>query len=462
MALRLLGVILSLNISICVIAAGALLYNCEIRASAAYRLISTAGAPLESASPWSELAGVRAEDLDSEPPGVRFHAPFSKVFPANTRDAVRSVIVVAGDVYYAVSVDKGASFTHVTVDINPFLALFRICLLALLLLELWTVISETGKNRHMVHKLLNPITELTRAAQSISDVSKRLDPDKMAALAGKLEGINATRLDTRIQIDDTQEELKSLARAINNMLDRINDSYRAQVRFVSDASHELRTPISVIQGYTNLLDRWGKNDKKTLQESIDAIKEEAANMKELIEQLLFLARGDNDTIMLQVETFDLSELVTEVAGETKMLDDTHTLEIKPGTALVSADRALIKQALRILVDNAVKYTDPGGKIILASESDDGYAKLSVTDTGIGISGEAVARIFDRFYRTDESRTRATGGAGLGLSIAKRIASKHEGHMEVPSRESIGTKITILLPVTAVPLYENNSPVRELP
>ena len=104
------------------------------------------------------------------------------------------------------------------------------------------------------------------------------------------------------------------------MLDRINESYRSQVRFVSDASHELRTPISVIQGYANLLDRWGKNDEKTLQESIDAIKDETANMKGLVEQLLFLARGDNNTMALQIEHFELSALAVEVLQETQMID----------------------------------------------------------------------------------------------------------------------------------------------
>jgi signal transduction histidine kinase len=248
------------------------------------------------------------------------------------------------------------------------------------------------------------------------------------------------------------------------MLDRINDSYRAQVRFVSDASHELRTPISVIQGYANLLDRWGKNDEKTLQESINAIKDEAANMKDLVEQLLFLARGDNDTILLQPEVFSLSDLAGEVVGEFTMIDATHQFEFRPGTGdiAVKADRGLIKQALRILVDNAVKYTDAGGHITLAASGDGVNATLSVSDDGIGIKPEAVGHVFERFYRADASRARATGGAGLGLSIAQWIATKHDGHMEVLSREGIGTRISIVLPATGntVPATGNMVPATD--
>ncbi|HBC92592.1 MAG TPA: sensor histidine kinase, partial [Pelotomaculum sp.] len=250
---------------------------------------------------------------------------------------------------------------------------------------------------------------------------------------------------TRISVGETQSELKSLASAINGMLDRINESYRSQVRFVSDASHELRTPISVIQGYVNLLDRWGKNDEKTLQESIDAIKDETENMKSLVEQLLFLARGDNNTMALQVERFELSALAEEVLRETQMIDGGHEYNSHAAPVFINADRSLVKQATRILIDNAMKYSPPGKRIIVSVSSADGYARLTVQDEGIGIKSEAVPRILDRFYRADESRAKATGGAGLGLSIAKWITERYGGHIEVLSRLDIGTRISIVFP-----------------
>jgi signal transduction histidine kinase len=205
----------------------------------------------------------------------------------------------------------------------------------------------------------------------------------------------------------------------------------------------------VIQGYANLLDRWGKNDEKVLQESIEAIKDEAANMKGLVEQLLFLARGDNNTITLQIERFDLSELAEEVLRETQMIDGGHVYESHLQPVFVAADEALLKQAMRILVDNAIKYTPAGELVQISLMEKEGFARLTVQDDGIGIPPDAVSKIFDRFYRADESRARATGGTGLGLSIAKWIAERHGGHMEVLSRENIGTRITIVLPAVAV-------------
>jgi len=228
-------------------------------------------------------------------------------------------------------------------------------------------------------------------------------------------------------------------------LDRINETYRSQIRFVSDASHELRTPIAVIEGYANLLDRWGKRDEKTLEEGITAIKDEASNMKDLVEQLLFLARGDNNTMNLQFEHFDLAQLGDEVLRESQMIDGGHDYDSSTESIYVYADKGLIKQALRILVDNAIKYTNAGGKITLSISGKDGKAVLAVSDEGIGIAPEAVSQIFDRFYRADQSRARATGGSGLGLSIAKWIAERHGGHMEVLSRQGIGTKVSIAIP-----------------
>jgi two-component system sensor histidine kinase ArlS len=451
---RLFAIFLTFDIIICLIAGVTLTVYCEDQVSDAVMLMGQT--PGESPG-LPNLPGVTIETVDAANPadGFQVISPFSSLLPDHTREAERSIRMgdsAGGSLYeklggltYHVYVETLWTIYNISVDIGSFLYYFAIAFSVLLVIELFSLLTNTAKNARLVRRTLDPITELTRAAQNLNAVSSQLDPNKMAALAGKLEGINAARLDTRIQVDETQEELKNLARAINGMLDRINESYRAQVRFVSDASHELRTPISVIQGYANLLDRWGKNDEKTLQESIAAIKDEAANMKDLVEQLLFLARGDNNTIMLQAEPFNLSELANEVIHEMTLIDSTHNFTPKLKDVTVTADKGLIKQALRILVDNAIKYTDPGGNIALITESADGYAKLSVRDDGIGISPEIVPRIFDRFYRADESRARATGGAGLGLSIAKWITSRHGGHMEVLSREGVGTKISLVLP-----------------
>ncbi len=320
----------------------------------------------------------------------------------------------------------------------------------LLLVELLLLVRGARKGRKRIRRILKPLTEMAKQAQTITSASggelKTDEMERLRDLAGTISNIDATKLDKRLSVDSNQIELKDLATAINSMLNRIDEAYRAQVRFVSDASHELRTPISVIQGYVNLLDRWGKNDETTLQESIDAIKSESENMKELIEQLLFLARGDNETLHINLENFDSNTVVEEVIKETRLLDTLHIFRIQSeGPIYLYADRQLMKQALRILIDNSIKYSPDEGEIVVKISKDDCWVMISVQDNGIGIDSENLPYIFDRFYRSDESRARKTGGSGLGLSIMKWIIDRHNGTIEVISRKGIGTRTTFKLP-----------------
>ncbi len=277
----------------------------------------------------------------------------------------------------------------------------------------------------------------------MTHMSKR----EIESLTGELDKIDAAHLDSRIDLPPTQKELRSLAQAINELMDRVNQAYSAQMRFVSDASHELRTPIAVIQGYAALLDRWGKTDPEALQESIDAIRGEAASMERLVEQLLFLARGDNDSQPVKMETLDLTDLAGEVLREEEMIHPERTFLPRWGEDPVSiyADPGLMKQLLRILMDNSLKYSPPEGRIYLRVLASQGHVRLTVQDEGMGIPPEGIPHIFERFYRTDQSRDRKTGGTGLGLSIAKWIVERHGGWFEIVSRPEVGTRITVVLP-----------------
>ncbi|MCL2579287.1 MAG: HAMP domain-containing histidine kinase [Oscillospiraceae bacterium] len=296
-----------------------------------------------------------------------------------------------------------------------------------------------------VRRTLLPISQLTVAAHQSMSAQQAPGDLHLGSTIDVLNAINEQRLDTRIDVEGEREELRGLAVAINAMLDRVDSAYNSQLRFVSDASHELRTPIAVIQGYANLLSRWGKEDPKALEESIAAIKSEAENMKELVEQLLFLARSDNNSITMEMDYIDLTELVKEVARESEMIGGDHKIACPDRPPLfVSGDAGLLKQAVRILVDNAFKYTPTGGQITLDAKMADGMATLGVTDSGVGIPPEVLPKLFDRFYRADASRTRQTGGAGLGLSIAKWIVDSHGGVIDIISREDLGTRVIIKL------------------
>ena len=195
-----------------------------------------------------------------------------------------------------------------------------------------------------------------------------------------------------------------------------------------------------------MLDRWGKTDEKILEESIEAIKDESESMQHLVEQLLFLARGDSGRTPLNLTDFDLSDMIKEVWEESVMIDKTHDYLFENGGELpVRGDVSLIKQAARILIENASKYTPEGGEIKLRSLVSDGHPAFSVQDSGIGISESDIPYIFDRFYRADDSRSKQTGGSGLGLAIAKWIVERHGGSFEIISRKDIGTRITVVLP-----------------
>lgn len=294
-----------------------------------------------------------------------------------------------------------------------------------------------------IRRTLKPLNEMAETASRLSDMA--FDEEKFHTLEDAISKISPTASDERVHIGDN--ELQGLEAAINNLLDRMRDSYRQQARFVSDASHELRTPISVIQGYANMLDRWGKEDESVLDESIKAIKSESENMKNLVEQLLFLARGINGKTQLQMAEFSLNDMMTEVLEESKMIDKNHVYKyIEKEKATVYGDIGLLKQTARILIDNAAKYTDEGELIILkVGISTKGEPYFSVQDNGIGMNEEDVTHIFERFFRADTARVRKNGGTGLGLSIAKWIIDNHKGYFSVLSRKDIGTRITVFLP-----------------
>ena len=405
-------------------------------------------------------AGQAAEAGSALAP-LGFRLPGWLPSPAETEGGVRWFNPGTVDLLFLVTFSTGDTTSYtlylphngdpytIQIDLSSPAAIFVFAARVLLICQLASLITNLFKNAGSIKKVLRPIQELAATAAKLNQ-AERMSPEELRALAGKLDEINATHLDQRVSVSGTQRELQTLAQAINAMLDRIDEAYRSQMRFVSDASHELRTPIAVIQGYANLLNRWGKDDPATRQEAIDAIRAEADSMKELVEQLLFLARGDNDSMHIQMEMFDLTEVAAEVLKETEMIDQTHTFAARwEGAVPVRADVGLTKQALRILVDNAIKYTAAGGRITLSAGVKDGFARLSVQDEGHGIDAESLPHIFDRFYRTDESRARQTGGTGLGLAIAKWIVDRHGGWFEVRSWPGVGTRMTIVLPLAAL-------------
>ena len=300
--------------------------------------------------------------------------------------------------------------------------------------------GRVGKDKS--RRLMEPLERIAQTAEELSRA--RFDPEKLHHLEDAIGTVSPLSPDAHVYTGD--KEMQGLETAINNMLARTQETYREQSRFVSDASHELRTPIAVIQGYADMLHRWGKDDETVLEEGISAIQSESTHMKKLIEQLLFLARGDNGRTQLTMEPVDISQMLAEVYEESKMIHPDREWRLDAETPIyVTGDADMLKQTARILVDNAVKYTKEGDKISLRSRMKDGSPCFEVQDNGIGIKQEDLAHIFDRFFRSDPARARATGGTGLGLSIAKWIVERHGGYFDVFSREEFGTRIGVVLP-----------------
>ena len=288
-------------------------------------------------------------------------------------------------------------------------------------------------------------------------VSQRL-LQPIRSMTDTVKSIEVSDLGTRLEVSDTKDELSELAVTFNHMLERIQQGFDQQQRFVSDASHELRTPVTVIRGYADMLSRWGRHDEETLQEGLEAIGSEAENMQELIEKLLFLARADQKRQILHKELLDMQALVGDVFRKMQMAVDSHHLQLLANEpAMVLADKVTMRQMLRIFLENAVKYTPAGGVIRLSSSrcpENAGCLELMIEDTGIGIAEEEQEKIFQRFYRVDSSRTKEAGqpgGTGLGLSIAKWIADRHGIKIRVESQPGTGTRFTLKIPLQVVRL-----------
>ena len=236
-----------------------------------------------------------------------------------------------------------------------FMGIVLIAVVSYQLLNLLFSLTHTAR----IRRKLRPLNELALQAEAISEVP--LDTTKFEELEEAILKVPADSNGARISTGD--QDLASIEAALNSLLYRMQEARMQQARFVDDASHELRTPIAVIQGYVNMLDRWGKDDPAVLDESIQAIKNESENMKELIDQLLFLARGDNGRQKLAMARIDLAEIMREVWEESTMIDPDHKYLFEENeNCFIDGDPAMIKQSIRIFVQNAAKYSDKGNNI----------------------------------------------------------------------------------------------------
>lgn len=276
---------------------------------------------------------------------------------------------------------------------------------------------------------------------SMGWVLKLVDDLRRAA-----DSIDAGRLDVQLPASG-EHEIGDLARSLNHLIDRLRKRAEAQTRFVADASHELATPVAGIRGYTNILRAWGADDPEVRDEAIRAIDRESRRMARLCGDLLTLVRSEATRDYRPIK-FDLNARCREVLAATATRYIDKGLEFvgpEEDTLVITGDADLIEDAISILVDNAAKYTAEGGIVGVATKRRRDGVSIIVSDTGPGIPPEDLPAIFERFYRSDASRSKETGGFGLGLSIAKSLIDSAGGTLTVSSAVGEGTTFTITLP-----------------
>jgi signal transduction histidine kinase len=251
--------------------------------------------------------------------------------------------------------------------------------------------------------------------------------------------------EAKLQLSHAPTEVKELAQTFNMMLSRLSDAWEQQRQFVSNVSHELRTPLTVVLGYLQSLLRRSTNLNDYQREALETAASEADRTVRLLQELLDLARVDSGYMHFHLEPIGLHGLITEVAEMAKKFSNRIILVRATSNVEVIADRDRLKQILINLIDNAVKYSEADQPITLELEYLDKQAIVRVCDRGVGIPLQDQIRIFERFYRVNEDRSRSTGGHGLGLAIVKTLVEGMNGSITVQSKPGEGSTFIIALP-----------------
>jgi len=274
--------------------------------------------------------------------------------------------------------------------------------------------------------------------------------DRVIAAA---DSISIQNLSQRLEVPETGDEIQRLSETLNRMLARLDDSVQRISQFTADASHELRGPVSLMRTTAELAIKDGRSNAEYRQD-MSQILTEAERTTRLIDSLLLLARTDAGTDGVHRELTDVAHAVRQAVGQAQTLAINKkiriNLEIDSEPVTVNGADEALRRLCFILLDNAVKYTPEGGQVALRLSVTDAHAELSVADSGIGIRPEDQKYIFDRFWRSDKVRSRGMGGAGLGLSIARWIAARHDGTIDVRSEPGQGSTFTVKLPLAVVP------------
>ncbi len=295
-----------------------------------------------------------------------------------------------------------------------------------------------------------PIAILLASGGGYFLARKSLAP--VVAMSSQAGRIGSANLHERLPVQNEKDELGHLARSFNSLLDRLAESFDRQRRFMADASHELRTPVAILRGESEVALSQQARSAEDYRESLGVLHHEAERLTRIVEDLFTLTRADAGQYPLQPREFYLDELIAECVHSARTLAQAKkislTFEGAPESP-IHADESLLRRMLLNLLDNAIKYTPEFGRVTVSCQRSRQEYAVSIADTGSGIPAELRPRIFERFFRADKARSRSEtdgGGAGLGLAISRWIAEAHQGRLELTRSDSTGSTFTAYLPV----------------
>jgi len=316
--------------------------------------------------------------------------------------------------------------------------------------------SELLANLRVALGWLVPITVILASAGGYFLARKNLSP--VADMTARADRISESTLHDRLAVQNPADELGRLATTLNRLLDRLDLAFERQRRFIADASHELRTPLAILQGESEVALSNPSRTPEEYHESLSVLQHEARRLTRIVEDMFTLSRADAGQYPVNRRELYLDELVAECAHSVRTLAAAKSITFSvesSGELPFSGDESLLSRMLLNLLDNAIKYTPNGGEVTVSARSTPAGPQITVANNGAGIPQEFHSRIFERFFRADQARTRANatagsaGGAGLGLSIARWIAEAHRGTLTLTRSDASGTVFTVTLPAETV-------------
>jgi heavy metal sensor kinase len=416
---------------------------------------SSARSPFEAGTSIADLDQVMTDQF-----GIRPLGRFIQILDESGRVGDRSTNLRDVQIPISVQTLKAASKGAITFETVRVMGKYPLRVVTI-------PISENGKMAGIVqvgsslegvedalHQLLLilliavPAALLVASAGGLFLANKALRPvDAITQIARR---IGSGDLSQRIRIKRANDELGRLASTFNEMIAKLEKSFRQVKRFTADASHELKTPLTILRGEVEV----GLKKKRGLKEYqriLASNLEEISRMSRIVEDLLTLSRADMGELTMEREEIELSTLAREVWEDLQMMAKKKRVQLKfmdDGFTRVEGDPLFLRQLILNITENGLKYTPAGGEVALKvkGDRDQGVVRLFVSDTGVGIPQKDLKRVFDRFFRVDTARSRETGGTGLGLSICQWIAHAHEGQIAVESTVGKGSTFTVTLPM----------------